>query len=165
MDLDEVERIDVAGLGGTDRLNVDGQTDLEAVSADLAGVLGGTGGDGAADEVIVDGSAGRDVMTVTGAAGSASVLGLDTTVQISNAESATDTLRILAGAGDDVVDASQLAANAIGLVVEGGDEDDVLLGGSGDDTLLGQADDDVLIGGPGLDVLDGGAGNNVLLQD
>jgi Ca2+-binding RTX toxin-like protein len=104
-------------------------------------------------------------MTVTGAAGSASVLGLDTTVQISNAESATDTLRILAGAGDDVVDASQLAANAIGLVVEGGDEDDVLLGGSGDDTLLGQADDDVLIGGPGLDVLDGGAGNNVLLQD
>ena len=86
-------------------------------------------------------------------------------MEIANAEAASDTLTILAGTGDDAVDASALAANAIRLVVEGNEGDDVLIGGAGNDTLLGQANDDVLVGGPGLDVLDGGTGDNVLIQD
>jgi Ca2+-binding RTX toxin-like protein len=69
-----------------------------------------------------------------------------------------------AGAGDDVVDASGLAANAIRLAVDGGDGDDVLLGGAGADALTGGAGDDVLMGGPGQDVLDGGPGDNTLIQ-
>ena len=167
MDLNDVERIDVAALGGSDRLNVEdvSGTDLTAVEGDLAGVLGGSAGDGASDEVIVHGTAGDDVALVTGADGAARVLGLAATVEIANAEAASDTLTILAGAGDDAVDASALAANAIRLVVEGNEGDDVLIGGDGNDTLLGQENDDVLVGGPGLDVLDGGAGDNVLIQD
>ena len=167
MDLNDVERIDVAALGGSDRLNVEdvSGTDLTAVEGDLAGVLGGSGGDGASDEVTVHGTAGDDVVLVTGSDGAARVLGLAATVEIANAEAASDTLTILAGAGDDAVDASALAANAIRLVVEGNEGDDVLIGGAGDDTLLGQANDDVLVGGPGLDVLDGGTGDNVLIQD
>ena len=167
MDLNDVERIDVAALGGSDRLNVEdvSGTDLTAVEGDLTGVLGGSGGDGASDEVIVHGTAGDDVVLVTGADGAARVVGLAATVEIANAEAASDTLTIHAGAGADVVDASALAANAIRLVVEGNEGDDTLIGGDGNDTLLGQENDDVLVGGPGLDVLDGGTGDNVLIQD
>ena len=77
---------------------------------------------------------------------------------------AADTLTINALGGDDVVQASGLAANAIKLAIDGGDGDDVLIGGAGDDSLLGGAGDDVLNGGPGQDILDGGPGNNILIQ-
>ena len=66
--------------------------------------------------------------------------------------------------GDDVVDGSGLAANAIPLVADGGQGDDVLIGGAGNDTLRGGDGDDVLIGGAGADVLDGGPGSNVILD-
>ena len=58
--------------------------------------------------------------------------------------------------GDDVIEASGLAANGPMLRFDGGDGNDVLIGGDGNDTLLGGAGDDVLIGGLGIDVLDGG---------
>ena len=76
----------------------------------------------------------------------------------------SDRLTVNALAGDDVVDASGVAAGAMLLTLDGGDGDDVLLGGAGDDTLLGGAGDDVLIGGPGNDTLDGGPGNNVVID-
>ena len=67
--------------------------------------------------------------------------------------------------GDDVIDASGLAADAIQLTANGGDGDDMLIGGEGADLLAGNDGDDVLIGGPGVDTLDGGPGNNILIQD
>jgi Ca2+-binding RTX toxin-like protein len=75
-----------------------------------------------------------------------------------------DTLTVKALAGDDVVDASGLAAGAVTLTADGGDGNDRLVGSAGDDTLLGGAGDDVLNGGPGTDVLDGGTGQNVVIQ-
>ena len=75
-----------------------------------------------------------------------------------------DRLTVNALAGDDVVDASGLAADAILLTADGGDGDDVLIGGAGNDTLIGGAGDDVLNGGTGQDVLDGGPGHNILIQ-
>jgi Ca2+-binding RTX toxin-like protein len=66
--------------------------------------------------------------------------------------------------GDDVVDASGLAATSALLTLNGGNGDDVLIGGAGNDVLLGGAGDDVLIGGPGTDTLDGGADDNVVIQ-
>ena len=76
----------------------------------------------------------------------------------------SDRLTVNALAGDDVVDASGVAAGAMLLTLDGGDGDDILLGGDGDDTLLGRAGDDVLIGGPGNDTLDGGPGSNVVID-
>ena len=76
----------------------------------------------------------------------------------------SDRLTVNALAGDDVVDASGVAAGAMLLTLDGGDGDDVLLGGAGDDTLLGGAGDDVLIGGPGNDTLDGGPGSNIVID-
>ena len=86
---------------------------------------------------------------VVGDASGTSVLGLAAQVNITGAEAANDRLTINALAGDDVVEASGLAAGAIQLTADGGDGDDVLIGGDGNDSLLGGAGDDVLIGGPG----------------
>jgi Ca2+-binding RTX toxin-like protein len=85
-------------------------------------------------------------------------------LNITGAENANDRLAINALAGDDVIEASGLAATAIQLTADGGDDDDVLVGGAGNDTLLGGNGDDVLIGGLGTDVLDGGPGDDIEIQ-
>ena len=105
-----------------------------------------------------------DVVVAVGSAGSATAAGLAANVAITGAEAANDTLTIDAAGGDDVVNASALAADAISFAAEGGTGDDVLLGGAGADVLSGGAGDDILSGGPGLDSLDGGPGNNVVIQ-
>jgi Ca2+-binding RTX toxin-like protein len=164
MDTDDVETVDLKALGGADTVIVHdlSGTDVTHVVSDLAA---GTGtGDGAVDQVIVEGTAGDDAVFVSGANGSATVAGLAARVDVSGAEPAADTLVVNAAAGDDVVDASGLAANAIKFTAGGDDGDDVLLGGAGDDVLSGGAGDDFLFGGPGLDTLDGGPGNNILIQ-
>ena len=113
---------------------------------------------------MVNATNGDDVVTASGAGTSAQVLGLATKVSISGASAANDRLTINALAGDDVVDASSIAANSILLTEDGGAGDDVLLGGAGNDTIRGGDGDDVLIGGPGTDILDGGTGSNVVLD-
>ncbi|MFL6068633.1 MAG: calcium-binding protein, partial [Gaiellaceae bacterium] len=122
-------------------------------------------GDGAADNVIVDGTAGDDVIQVAGDASGTSVLGLAAVVRIAGAEAANDRLTVQASAGDDVVEATALTAAALRLTEDGGDGNDILIGGAGGDMLLGAAGDDVLLGGPGIDTLDGGTGNNIVIQD
>jgi len=67
-------------------------------------------------------------------------------------------------AGDDVIEGSGLAADAIDFHADGGESADVLNGGAGGDTLLGGPGDDVLTGGPGRDVLNGAPGNNTVIQ-
>ena len=114
--------------------------------------------------MIVVGTNGPDAITAAGSAGSVSVTGLAARVDVTHAQAAQDQLAIDALAGDDVVDGSGLAADAIQFHADGGDGNDVLTGGAGADTLLGGAGDDVLNGGPGVDTLDGGPGNNVVNQ-
>ena len=64
MDLDDVERIDAAAVGGGDTLTVD-----DVSGTDLTALRFATGTDGAGDNVFVDGSGGADAVTITGAAG------------------------------------------------------------------------------------------------
>jgi Ca2+-binding RTX toxin-like protein len=101
------------------------------------------------------------VAVVVGDASGVAVLGLAAQVNITGAEAVNDRLTLNMLAGDDVVEASGLAAGAIQLTADGGDGDDVLIGGDGDDVLTGGAGDDVLIGGGGIDVLDGGDGSDI----
>ncbi len=166
MDVNGVEQVNLVALGGADNINVGDLTGtgVTAVNIDLAGTPGSGVGDGQADNVVVNGTAHHDAISVVGDAGSATVSGLAATVNITGAEVANDRLTINALAGDDAVDASGLSATAIQLTVDGGDGNDVLVGGKGNDMLLGGAGNDVLTGGPGLDVLDGGPGNNLLFQ-
>src|SRR5262249_43185578 len=133
------------------------------VNADLSATDGG--GDGDADSVIVNGAADSDLIDVEGDASGVAVLGLAVRLNVAGAEAARGTLTINALTGDDVVEAPALTADAIKLVVFGGEGDDVLIGGAGDDVIRGEAGDDVLIGGPGLDDLDGSPGNDIIIQD
>jgi Ca2+-binding RTX toxin-like protein len=162
MDLNDVERITLNALGGVDNVTVGdlSGTDVTDVAINLAAP--GGGGDGAVDTVTIDATNGDDLAIVAGANGVLTVTGLSATVTISGFE-ATDRLVINGLGGDDVIEASALAA-AILLTGNGGDGDDILIGGLGNDTLNGNAGDDVLIGGPGLDVLDGGTGSNTVIQ-
>jgi hypothetical protein len=86
-------------------------------------------------------------------------------VNVTSSEAANDMLAVDAGGGDDIVDASALAATVARLTIDGGDGNDSLIGSAGDDVILGGAGDDLLIGGPGIDTLDGGPGGNVVIQD
>jgi Ca2+-binding RTX toxin-like protein len=149
MDTNDVETVDFNALGGADTVTVNDLTgtDVTSVNADLAGTPGGITGDNQPDSVIVKGTNGNDAILAAGSNGATSVAGLAATVKVTHAEPALDTLTIDALAGDDVVVASALQANAIKLAADGG------------------AGDDVLIGGPGLDILDGGTGNNIVIQD
>ncbi|HJQ80407.1 MAG TPA: hypothetical protein VJ828_10655, partial [Lacipirellulaceae bacterium] len=166
MDLDDVEDIDFTARGGADRIVVNdlSGTDVTEINLNLESTPGSGVGDGQADNVNVFGTNNDDVALVVGDASGTSVLGLAAQVNITGAESANDRLTINALAGDDVVEASGLAASGIQLTADGGDDDDILIGGEGNDTLLGGNGDDVLLGGPGIDVLDGGSGDNVVIQ-
>jgi Ca2+-binding RTX toxin-like protein len=159
MDLNDVERIDFNALGGADLITVGdlSATDVTEVNLNLGAA------DGQVDAVIVNGTAGDDAITVGGDATGVAVTGLQAQVNITGSE-ATDTLTVSSRAGDDVVNATTLAAGAIQFTADGGDGNDILIGGDGDDTLLGGAGDDILIGGDGIDKLDGGPGDNVLFQ-
>jgi len=163
MDLDDLETIDVNALGGTDVITVGdlSGTDVTQVAPNLA-ALGG-GDDLAADNVIATGTNGDDVVSVSGDASATTAVGLAARVRLTGATAGSDRITVRTLAGDDVVDASALAASGALLTAEGGAGDDVLLGGAGDDTLLGGEDDDVLIGGPGNDITDGGTGDNVVI--
>jgi Ca2+-binding RTX toxin-like protein len=164
IDMNDVESIDAKLLGGADSLHVAdlSGTDVVRVNADLAA----TGGvdDAQPDNVVVDGTNGDDVVSVAGGATNLSVAGLSTVVSVSGGFAPSDRLTVSTLTGDDVIDASGVAAGAMLLTLDGGDGDDVILGGEGADTLLGAAGDDVLIGGPGNDTLDGGPGSNIVID-
>jgi Ca2+-binding RTX toxin-like protein len=164
MDLNDVEGIDFNALGGADTVTVNdlSGTDVTELNLNLAGF--GSAGDAQPDTVIVNGTNGDDVALIVGDASGTSVLGLFSQVNITGAESANDRLTVNTLAGDDVIEASGLAASAIQLTGNGGDDDDILVGGDGNDVLLGGNGDDVLVGGLGVDILDGGAGDNVVIQ-
>jgi Ca2+-binding RTX toxin-like protein len=164
MDLNDVESIVAKTLGGVDNVAVGdlSGTDVTGVVADLA--AGGGGDDTQPDGVSVTGTNGDDVVSVVGAGPDASVNGLSARVTVAGGSAVNDRLTVNALAGDDVLDASGVAAGSVLLTLDGGDNSDVLLGGNGDDTLLGGDGDDVLLGGAGTDTIDGGPGDNVVID-
>jgi len=162
MDLNDVESIDFNALGGADSIVVNDLSGTDVTEVNLNLAAAGGAGDGQPDTVTVNGTSGDDVTIVIGDAGGISVLGLAAQVNITGAEAANDRLVINAGAGDDVIEASGVAAGAIGLTLNGGEGDDVLIGGDGDDILIGGPGDDVMLGGLGNDIFFSDAGDIVI---
>jgi Ca2+-binding RTX toxin-like protein len=165
MDLNDVEAITFNALGGPDTITVNdlSGTDATEVNVNLAGTLGGSAGDGQVDTIVINATEGDDVVLIVGDSSGIAILGLAAQVNISGFD-ANDQIVFNGLGGDDVIDASGLAANVIQFTANGGDGGDVLIGSPGNDTLRGEAGDDVLVGGGGVDVLDGGPGDNVVLQ-
>jgi Ca2+-binding RTX toxin-like protein len=164
MDLNDVESIVARTLGGADNLVVNdlSGTDVTNVVADLAPIGGGD--DGQPDNVITSATNGDDAVSVSGAGPSAQVTGLSAVVSVTGAIAGSDRVTVNGLPGDDVIDASALAATSALLTIDGGDGDDVIIGGDGADTLLGGAGDDVIIGGPGNDTINGAPGDDVVLD-
>ena len=105
MDLNDVEAIDVNTLGGTDSVtvfNVSG-TDLRRVNIDLAGALGGSTSDGAADTVTVAGTKGDDSIAAHANGSAVDVSGLAAFVRITHADPDKDSLIIDPVIGTDHV--------------------------------------------------------------
>ncbi len=167
LDLDDIETLDLNALGGTDIFTVNdlSGTELTNVNVNLAGTLGGTSGDAAADSIIVNGSNGGDIIDVVGAGTSASVIGLPVQVNVTNSEGANDSLVLNALGGADVVTATTLPAGVIKLTLDGGAGNDSLLGSQGADVLLGSDGDDFIFGDNGNDVALMGADADVFQWD
>jgi Ca2+-binding RTX toxin-like protein len=165
MDLNDVEAINFTARGGADNIVINdlSGTDVTEINLDLAATPGGAG-DGAADTVTINATNGDDVVLVVGENGSVSILGLAAQVNITGLEAANDRIIINGLAGDDVVEASGLAAGVVQLTANGGFGNDVLVGSDGNDVLNGNEGDDVLIGGLGTDILDGSPGDDVVIQ-
>jgi Ca2+-binding RTX toxin-like protein len=151
-------------LGGADSVTVNDLTgtDVKQVNINLAASDGNP--DQQNDTVVINGTNGADVFTLSIENGALVVTGGASKVVIDHFD-LNDTIHIAGLGGDDVINASALGANSPKLVLDGGDGADILLGGAGNDTLLGGAGDDVLIGNAGFDILDGGPGDNILIQD
>jgi Ca2+-binding RTX toxin-like protein len=154
MDMDGVERIVFDALGGADNVTIN---DLSGTAADeivvnLGAAQGSTSGDGAADSVSMRGGAAAETIKVANAsAGSLLATGLAADVRITGAEYANDRFDVLAGAGNDTLDASALSGDSIQLR---------LFGETGDDRIIGSAGADFVNGGIGVDSASLGAGND-----
>ncbi len=167
MDLNDVEAIDLNALGGADNITVNDliATDLSVLNLDLNDA-GGTG-DGKADSVIVTGTAGDDAIQIASFDNGTRVAigGLFPFVNITGVEGANDKLTVNTLGGADVVDASGVAANLIGLTLNGGVGNDILIGSQGDDTFVWNPGDgsDTVEGQDGIDAMlfNGSAGSEM----
>ncbi len=162
MDLNSIETIDFIALGGADTITVGDLTgtSVKQVTIDLASPPGSGIGDGQADSVIVNGTAGGNHITIAGSGASVAVTGLPAQVTIAGAEGANDGLVVNALGGNDKVDASGLSAGTIRLTVDAGAGNDTITGSQGADTLIGGDGNDYVTGGRGDDVAFLGTGND-----
>ena len=120
MDVNDLERIDLRALGGTDATTVNDMsgTDMEDVNVDLGnGGLGSGAPDGAADIVTVNATDGVDVVDIDAGAGGIDVSGLATDVRISNSEAVLDQLVLNTLLGLDQVSVDPGAAALIAVTV------------------------------------------------
>ena len=174
MDLNGVEHIQFNALGGADNVTVNDLTgtNVNQVSVNLAKT--GGGGDGLADNVIVNGTAAQDSISVVSSGSSVVVNGLAAQTIVSGIDASLDTLTVNGLGGDDIINASGLHAGQIKLAINGGDGNDLIVGSAGDDLVIGgRGSDTALLGagndtyvwnpGDGSDIVEGQAGTDTLL--
>jgi Ca2+-binding RTX toxin-like protein len=161
MDLNGVEHIQVNALGSADTITVNDLTgtDIKQVAVDLAGTPGSGQGDGAADSVTVNGTAGDDHITVVTSGASVVVNGLAAKVTIAGAEGANDSLTVIGLAGNDTINASALNPGQINLTINGGAGNDTITGSRGNDFVIGGTGNDVALLGAGDDTFDWNPGD------
>ena len=103
MDFDNIQRLDLRALGGSDAITVNDLTGTELKSANVdLGAFDGTG-DGAADTVTVNGTNRADRVQVTRSGSQVLTTGLAAQTTIDGSEGVNDTLRINTLDGRDSV--------------------------------------------------------------
>ncbi|MBF2025559.1 MAG: calcium-binding protein [Oscillatoriales cyanobacterium C42_A2020_001] len=167
MDMNDLERVDLNALGGTDTITVNdlSGTDVTEFNINLEGALLSGTGDGQADTVIVNGTNGANIIDILGAGTSVAVVGLPALVTIKNAEVANDQLVINGLGGSDRMNAANLNAGIIKLTIDAGAGDDQIFGSRGADVMLGGDGNDTIDGNQGDDVAFLGAGDDLFIWD
>jgi Ca2+-binding RTX toxin-like protein len=114
MDMDDVERFDLATLGGVDTVDVNSLagTDVGLVNIDLSAAVAGAGD---ADTVTVSGTNRADDISVDADDSSVNVTGLPAATRVTGSET-TDQLVVNSLGGNDEVDVSNAAEALIGVV-------------------------------------------------
>jgi Ca2+-binding RTX toxin-like protein len=190
MDTNDVERVDLEALGGSDNAVVNDLTgtDVDLANIDLEGVLGGGLGDGQPDSITSIGTVGADVINVASAGGVLAVDGLAADVRIRRAEQGSDRLAIDGRGGGDLVklfgsaagdlidiapspvagNARVTASNIPAFVDVAGAETLAVKGLDGRDTISGASGLAALLelqlfGNDGYDTLNGGDGADSLV--
>jgi hypothetical protein len=117
MDLDRVERLDLATFGGADTVTIDDLTgtDVTTAEVDLAATTGAA--DTKDDTVLVNGTGGPDTVDVTAFGAAVEVSGLAARTSVSGAD-LTDVLRASTFAGDDSVTVSDAARTLLEVQVD-----------------------------------------------
>ena len=163
MDINDLEKIAINTLGSADNVVVNdlSGTDVTEVNVSLAGTIGGSAGDGAADTVRFDGTNGNNIIDVFGAGTSVSVKGLSAQVNVTGSEGANDRLVIQGLGGNDGITATTLPAGVMQLTLDGGAGDDTILGSQGADILIGGDGNDFIFGDNGNDAAFMGAGDDI----
>ena len=161
MDMNDVERLELQALGGSDTITLGDLTgtDLKQVAIDFSAAGMPGVGDAAFDAVTANASSASNTIGITAIAGVITVTGLPAQMTIAGAET-TDGLTVNGLNGNDKIDASTLPATAIALILDGGAGNDTILGGQGADRLLGGDGNDTVTGGSGADVALLGAGDD-----
>jgi hypothetical protein len=121
MDMNDVEVLDLAALGGIDTFTLNDMRGTGFLRADVDLSLGGAS-DGAADVVTVKGTDGADVVDVAASAGAVVVDGLQAQLRITGSAIA-DQLRVDTLAGDDSVDVDAAVTAVIGVAVDLGTDE------------------------------------------
>ena len=116
MDLDNVERLNLAALSGTDTVTVGDLTGTELRVANLDLSSAGAG-DGLLDSVIVNGTAHADHVNVEAVGSVLDVRGLHTDTRIVGNDTA-DHLQLATGDGDDFVNVSDAANTLIDVGID-----------------------------------------------
>jgi Ca2+-binding RTX toxin-like protein len=116
MDMDSVEALNLAALGGVDQVTLHDlhQTDLTQAAIDLS--VAGTGDD-QPDTVVVEGTAGPDHVDVSADGSAVNVAGLAVSTRLTGTEG-FDQLHVNTGAGDDSVHVDSAIAKLIGVTVD-----------------------------------------------
>ncbi len=104
MDISGIEQFDLRALGGIDQVSVNDLTGtgLTQVNVELAGTIGGSTGDGAADTVTVNGTNNPDTFNVVANAGVVEVNGLAAQVRVLHPEVTNDNLTLNGLGGVDI---------------------------------------------------------------
>ena len=120
MDVAGTELIDTEMLGGADVATVHDLSGTGVTRAffDMEATIGGNAGDGQPDEVILEGTAASDNVSVQANAGGVDVAGLPVAVRIEHSEELNDVLRINTLAGNDDVTVGAGVSGLIGTIVD-----------------------------------------------
>ena len=173
LDLNAFEFLSFDPLAGTDVVALGNLVGTGTTRVDVNfGVSERRVGDGALDELSVDGRDVADTITVARSNAESlgparvTVAGLSHTLSVDGVETG-DRIVLNGLGGDDVLRAVDADADAgtapvdLLLTLDGGSGNDTLSGGSAADTLIGGEGNDVVAGGLGNDIVRLGTGNDV----